>query len=229
VLFANVPQEIGEQLMNHSSGTKALTMTNAYGATPMHISVAHTQISFDAIELLATPDSVVAQDSLGRNALHIAAQNVHISAQVIKFLVETNPLACNKESDGGYLPMHLAVHSKAAIEVVQELYESYPSSLERDIILGDLPLHRAATNNAPINVIKFLLKEFIGAIYKQNQLGNLPLHCAVSSGASQEVIKELVQVSYCISFSWNISFFICFAYYFNSASIGLARIGDNSE
>ncbi len=187
--------KIGEQMMKHSSAMKALTITNAYGATPLHICVAHANPFIDSIELFGSLDTASAQDTLKRTPLHVASQNVHISTEVISTLIEMNPLMCNKQSDGGYLPIHLAVHAKARAEIVKELHESFPSGLERGSVLGDLPLHKAVINNAPAEVVKYLLREYEGAIYVQNHVGDLPLHCAMSSGASFEIVRTLVEVS----------------------------------
>jgi len=182
-------------MMGHPSASKALAMTNAYGATPLHIAAASPKVSVDSIQVLGTMASAMAQDKLHRTPLHVASQNIHASIEVLKCLIRINPLACNRQSDGGYLPIHLAVHSQAKLEVVMELVDSFPSGIERESVLGDTPLHKAATNNVPVDVMEFLLDEFIGAIYKQNQMGDLPLHCATSSVASMDVMRSLVEVS----------------------------------
>ena len=191
----NAPVEIGQLLIRTPSSAKATKMINAHGSTPLHIAVAHKNPLVSTIQVLATTGSAMAQDKLRRTPLHIASQNAYSSVEVIKWLVSVNPLACNQQSDGGYLPIHLAVHPQAKLDIVTELIESFPSSVEKESVLGDTPLHKAAINNVPFEVFEYLLKEYKGAVYKPNQLGDLPLHCAVSNESNGQIIKSLVKVS----------------------------------
>lgn len=193
-LFDDAPLCIGQELMRHAAALKALRMINLYGSTPLHMCAATRSISIQRIQLLGRTDSTMAEDHLHRTPLHIAIQNENVSVEVVRALIELNPLSCEVESDGGYLPIHLAVHSKAKVDVLKELHRAHPPGIEQENILGDTPLHRAVSN-APFDVIEFLLKEYSGAVYKQNQLGDLPLHCAVSNTTNKEIIQKLVQVS----------------------------------
>jgi ankyrin repeat protein len=198
----NAPKDIGNILMSHPLASKALTMANAHGSTPLHIAVASPNISIETIQVLGTMDSAMTQDRLHRTPLHVASQNFHASAYMIRSLIKINPLACNKQSSGGYLPIHLSVHSEAKVDVVRELYDSFPLGLERESVLADTPLHKAASNNAPKDVADFLIEHNRGAIYKENHMGDLPLHCATASGASTEMVQTLVMVSLGRSFQF---------------------------
>jgi ankyrin repeat protein len=171
------------------------TCVNFSAGKKVHIAVASPNICIDTIQVLGTMDSAMTQDRLHRTPLHVASQNVRASAHMIRSLIKVNPLACNKQSSGGYLPIHLSVHSEAKVDLVREIYDSFPLGLERESVLADTPLHKAARNNAPNDVADFLIEHNRGAIYKENQMGDLPLHCATASGASTEMVKTLVMVS----------------------------------
>lgn len=160
-----VPFQIIETLLEHPSSPKALKMTNSFGSSPLHVAAAHPKASLQIIAKLGSMETAVALDSMRRTPLHVASQNAQVSVEIIKLLVQLNPLACNKQSDGGYLPLHMAVHCLSTVEIVQELVDAYPPALERETILGDTPLHKALTNNAPLEVVEYILKKFPGAIY----------------------------------------------------------------
>ncbi len=190
----NAPLEIGNILVAHPSSSKTRLMKNSFGSTPLHLAAAHPKVSLQTIQLLSTLTHASALDAMHRTPLHIAAQNTHISEKVMRSLIQSNPLACNKESDGGYLPLHMAVHCLGRVEVIHELVDSYPAALERESILGDTPLHKAASNNASADVIKLVLHKFPNAIYAQNNMGDLPLHCCASTKNSNiDVIRILLE------------------------------------
>uniref|UniRef100_A0A6S8WUS5 Uncharacterized protein n=2 Tax=Chaetoceros debilis TaxID=122233 RepID=A0A6S8WUS5_9STRA len=192
----SVPFKIIETLLEHASSQKALKMTNSFGSSPLHVAAAHPKASLPIIKKLGSMETAVALDSMRRTPLHVASQNAQVSVEIIKEIIELNPLACNKQSDGGYLPLHMALHCLSTVEIVQELVDAYPPALERESILGDTPLHKAVKNNAPLEVVKFMLKKFPAAIYITNHMGDLPLHhCAGSSHSVGriDILKTLIE------------------------------------
>ena len=192
----DAPPQISKLLMKHPDANAASSVTNSFGATPLHLAAAQPGVSQSIATVLAigTPDAACVQDRLKRTPLHVAAQNTYATNLLIKTLAELNPEAAAVKTQRGHLPLHLAAQSQAKEPVIRALVKAYPAAAEARNKSNNTPLHDAAKYRASIGVVKLLLDAYPGALYVQNQYGNLPLHCATAYQAPSEVVQLLLKV-----------------------------------
>lgn len=191
----DAPPQISKLLMKHPDANAASSVTNSFGATPLHLAAAQPGVSQSIATVLAigTPDAACVQDRLKRTPLHVAAQNTYATNLLIKTLAELNPDAAAVKTQRGHLPLHLAAQSQAKEPVIRALVKAYPAAAEARNKSNNTPLHDAAKYRASIGVVKLLLDAYPGALYVQNQYGNLPLHCATAYQAPSDVVQLLLQ------------------------------------
>ncbi|KAL3794674.1 hypothetical protein HJC23_010102 [Cyclotella cryptica] len=192
----DAPPQISKLLMKHPDANAASSMTNSFGATPLHLAAAQPGVSQSIATVLAigTPGAASVQDRLKRTPLHVAAQNTYATNLLIKTLAELNPGAAAVKTQRGHLPLHLAAQSQAKEPVIRALIKAYPAAAEARNKSNNTPLHDAAKYRASLGVVKLLLDAYPGALYVQNQYGNLPLHCATAYQAPSEVVQVLLEV-----------------------------------
>ena len=193
----DAPPQISKLLMKHSDANAASSMTNSFGATPLHLAAAQPGVSQSIATVLSigSPDAAAVQDRLKRTPLHVAAQNTYATNLLIKTLAELNPNAASVKTQRGHLPLHLAAQSQAKEQVIRALIKAYPAAAEARNKSNNTPLHDAAKYRASLGVVRLLLDAYPGALYVQNQYGNLPLHCATAYQAPSDVVQLLLKVS----------------------------------
>ena len=193
----DAPPQISKLLMKHPDANAASSMTNSFGATPLHLAAAQPGVSQSIATVLAigSPDAAAVQDRLKRTPLHVAAQNAYATNLLIKTLAELNPNAASVKTQRGHLPLHLAAQSQAKEAVVRALIKAYPAAAESRNKSNNTPLHDAAKYRASLGVVRLLLDAYPEALYVQNQYGNLPLHCATAYQAPSDVVQLLLKVS----------------------------------
>jgi ankyrin repeat protein len=191
----DAPSQISKLLMKHQDANKASSMTNSFGATPLHLAAAQPGVSQSIATVLSigTPDAAAVQDRLKRTPLHVAAQNTYATSLLIKTLAELNPGAAGVKTQRGHLPLHLAAQSQAKEPVIRALIKAYPAAAEAKNKSNNTPLHDAAKYRASLGVVKMLYEAHPKALYVQNQYGNLPLHCATAYQAPSEVVQLLLK------------------------------------
>ncbi|KAL7469727.1 hypothetical protein ACHAXS_009992 [Conticribra weissflogii] len=194
----DAPPQISKLLMKHPDANAASSMTNSFGATPLHLAAAQPGVSQSIATVLAigTPDAAAVQDRLKRTPLHVAAQNTYATNLLIKTLAELNPDAAAVKTQRGHLPLHLAAQSQAKEPVIRALIKAYPAAAEARNKSNNTPLHDAAKYRASLGVVRLLLDAYPGALYVQNQYGNLPLHCATAYQAPSDVVQLLLKVRF---------------------------------
>ena len=193
----DAPPQISKLLMKHPDANTASSMTNSFGATPLHLAAAQPGVSQSIATVLAigSPDAAAVQDRLKRTPLHVAAQNTYATNLLIKTLSELNPDAASVKTQRGHLPLHLAAQSQAKEAVIRALIKAYPGAAEARNKSNNTPLHDAAKYRASLGAVRLLLDAYPGALYVQNQYGNLPLHCATAYQAPSDVVQLLLKVS----------------------------------
>lgn len=191
----DAPPQISKLLMKHPDSNAASSMTNSFGATPLHLAAAQPGVSQSIATVLAigTSDAASVQDRLKRTPLHVAAQNTYATNLLIKTLAELNPEAAAVKTQRGHLPLHLAAQSQAKEPVIRALIKAYPAAAEARNKSNNTPLHDAAKYRASLGVVKLLLDAYPGALYVQNQYGNLPLHCGTAYQAPSDVVQLLLK------------------------------------
>lgn len=191
----DAPSQISKLLMKHPDANAASSMTNSFGATPLHLAAAQPGVSQSIATVLAigSPDAAAVQDRLKRTPLHVAAQNAYATNLLIKTLAELNPKAASVKTQRGHLPLHLAAQSQAKEAVVRALIKAHPAAAESRNKSNNTPLHDAAKYRASLGVVRLLLDAYPGALYVQNQYGNLPLHCATAYQAPSDVVQLLLK------------------------------------
>ena len=192
----DAPPQISKLLMKHPDANTASSMTNSFGATPLHLAAAQPGVSQSIATVLAigSPDAAAVQDRLKRTPLHVAAQNTYATNLLIKTLAELNPDAASVKTQRGHLPLHLAAQSQAKEAVIRALIKAYPGAAEARNKSNNTPLHDAAKYRASLGAVRLLLDAYPGALYVQNQYGNLPLHCATAYQAPSDVVQLLLKV-----------------------------------
>lgn len=191
----DAPPQLSKLLMKHPDAIAASSMTNSFGATPLHLAAAQPGVSQSIATVLAigTPEAASVQDRLKRTPLHVAAQNTYATNLLIKTLAELNPDAASVKTQRGHLPLHLASQSQAKEPVIRALIKAHPPAAEARNKSNNTPLHDAAKYRASLGVVKLLLDAYPAALYVQNQYGNLPLHCATAYQAPSEVVQLLLK------------------------------------
>jgi len=195
----DAPVHLIEHLLTHPSSSKAQMIQNGFGSTPLHIAAAHPKVNLEMLNAVATVNSTTALDSKSHTPLHVCVQNRHATTRIIKGLIDINPLACNKKSDKGYLPIHQALKAKSSMDILYALIDAFPVGLEKLTENGDSALHIALENFTNESVIKLIVDKCPTLIFKPNHLGNLPLHCAIlsekkGSSCSEEIIQMLIKL-----------------------------------
>mmetsp|Transcript_47827 Transcript_47827/g.144646 ORF Transcript_47827/g.144646 Transcript_47827/m.144646 type:complete len:1013 (-) Transcript_47827:248-3286(-) len=190
----DAPPQLTRLLMKHPAAKRAASMTNSFGATPLHLAAAQPGVaqSIATVVAIGTPEAAAVQDRLKRTPLHVAAQNIHATAQLIKALADLNPDATAEKTQRGHLPLHLAAQSQAKEPVIKALIKAFPKATEAKNKSSNTPLHDAAKYRASAGVVKLLLDTYPEAVYIQNQYGNLPLHCATAYQAPGDVVQLLL-------------------------------------
>ncbi|KAL3810245.1 hypothetical protein ACHAXA_008735 [Cyclostephanos tholiformis] len=190
----DAPPQISKLLMKHPDANAASSMTNSFGATPLHLAAAPgVSQSIATVLAIGSPDAAAVQDRLKRTPLHVAAQNAYATNLLIKTLAELNPNAASVKTQRGHLPLHLAAQSQAKEAVVRALIKAYPAAAESRNKSNNTPLHDAAKYRASLGVVRLLLDAYPKALYVQNQYGNLPLHCATAYQAPSDVVQLLLK------------------------------------
>jgi len=192
----DAPPQLTKLIMKHPLGTKASSMVNSFGATPLHLAAAQpgVAVSVSSILALGTPEAASVQDRLKRTPLHVASQNIHSTGLLIKSLIQLNPKAVRSCSSKGNLPLHLVTaQSQAKIQVIKELIKAYPHGTSIRNKKGNTPLHVAAKSKSSPPVIEMLLEANPAVISVVNSHLNLPLHCATAYDASFEVVLLLLK------------------------------------
>jgi len=182
--------------MNHPSAKKALPIQNCFGATALHLTCAQSSVasSIEKVVLLGSEEAASIQDKLGRTALHVCAQNIHSTEELVSFLVRLHPESLKMKTQSGSVPLQLAVKTKANVSVVKALHSFDVSFINISSKNGNTLLHDAVAHQASIEVIQFLMEENPKAISTQNTFGNIPLHCAILGQARSEIIECLLKV-----------------------------------
>lgn len=99
---------------------------------------------------------------------------------LMKKMIDIFPRAAKIDSEGGRLPLHMAISGKASPKVFQLLLNTYPSAARHRTRDMNLPLHLTATwgissGDVPIA----LLKAYPDAALGQNRYGRTPLEEAI--------------------------------------------------
>lgn len=194
----DAPTHVIKLLMSHPTAMKALPLQNCFGATALHLTCAQPSVasSIERAVLLGSKEAASVQDKLGRTALHVSAQNIHSTEELISFLVRLHPESLQMKMQSGSVPLQLAVKTKANLSVVIALHSSNSSFINITNKSGNTLLHDAVAHQASLDVVQYLMDENPKAISAKNNFGNIPLHCAVLGQARSEVIEYLLKVRY---------------------------------
>ncbi|ETV98016.1 hypothetical protein H310_09317 [Aphanomyces invadans] len=88
----------------------------------------------------APQDQIEATDDYGMHVLHWAVTEANIPLGLLEFLVRVFPHGVRTFSNGGFLPLHLALMAGASVTRVQRLVESFPQSTIVPIPSGHTPI-----------------------------------------------------------------------------------------
>ncbi|KAG9415717.1 hypothetical protein AC1031_000099 [Aphanomyces cochlioides] len=87
----------------------------------------------------ASQDAVEATDEYGMHVLHWAVTEANIPIGLLEYLIRVFPQGVRLFSNGGFLPIHLALMAGASVARVQRLVESFPQSTMIAIPSGHTP------------------------------------------------------------------------------------------
>jgi ankyrin repeat protein len=155
--------------------TKAWSMQNFEGDTPLHMLVTSqlcsadlsssfngitnnstspllssaSKLALEAVDLalFCGTESLTVRERTGATPLHVAlAHGAH--ACVIEALLDAAPTAVMVEDARGMLPLHwAAAFGRASVNVVKRLIDEHPHALVHPTIDGDIPLHLIVANS----------------------------------------------------------------------------------
>jgi ankyrin repeat protein len=185
--------------MKHPTASKALSLQNCFGATALHLTCAQSSVAsaISKAVLLGSEGAASVQDKLGRTALHVCAQNINSTEELVRYLIHLYPGSLKVKMLSGSVPLQLAVKTKANVSVVKALYSAGVSFSNLSNKNGNTLLHDAVAHQSSLDVVRFLVDENSEAISAKNSFGNIPLHCAVLGQARSEIIEFLLKVCVC--------------------------------
>ena len=177
---------------------QAVTLTTAFGATPLHLACAasskraKSRDGIAVIEAMATDEVCCLADSSGRTPLIVAVQNRKLSKRVVNVIVNASPKSVRLATESGHLPLHLAVQSKKARKkIVRILVKAFPASVYALTCVKDTALHEACAYRAPLDVVKYLVDKNDQALEERNEEGFTPIEVANRNRAPAKVIAYL--------------------------------------
>ncbi|ETV80906.1 hypothetical protein H257_06357 [Aphanomyces astaci] len=88
----------------------------------------------------ASQDQIEATDDYGMHVLHWAVTEANIPLGLLEYLIRAFPHGVRTFSNGGFLPLHLALMAGASVIRVQRLVESFPQSTILPIPSGHTPI-----------------------------------------------------------------------------------------
>lgn len=149
-----------------------------------------TGSSMEIIEYLINKDplSTRIQDSSGNLPLHSSMNNIN----AIKVILSIYPDAAKIKNNYGFLPIHIALDSKASPEIIMMLLEAYPDCTKEKGRFGNTPLHYVAESRKLSNLVKIMLDAYPEAKNIKNDQDELPIDVAKANKASFEVINYLI-------------------------------------
>jgi ankyrin repeat protein len=142
--------------------------------------------------------------------LHLLSQhyNPQVSEATLAMVVDKHatrirPQAMQRSTEGGSLPLHLAISAGASLEYIQALFDIAPSAIYEKNGAASYPLHLACYRSSAGNgsqaadpatasyaLIQFLFSSYAEAIFEKDAVGNTPLHLHLASPlASAETIQ----------------------------------------
>jgi ankyrin repeat protein len=145
--------------------------------------------SLDRVELMTNEDG-------GVEVLECQSQ-AEVAVQIIDKLIKAHPRGCRETSEGGRLPLHMAIAGKASAEVVQALLLVYSDAARQRNHDGYLPLHLAALYGvSDEQVAVHLLRAYPDAAVGRNKFERIPLEEALFNAGENGRVKqeELVKV-----------------------------------
>lgn len=97
------------------------------------------------------------------------------SVKVLKALIRAFPKGVQTDSEGGRLPLHLALCGQASLPVIESLIKAYPDAARHRTLDTSLPLHIAARNGvSDPRVVNKLLDVYPDACLGKNKWERTP-------------------------------------------------------
>ena len=120
------------------------------------------------------------------NTPHVTSTSVtstrrdHYSLLVCNALLDAYPRAIKTDSEGGRMPLHIAISGQASAKVIRTLVRAYPDAARQRTKDGYLPLHLAAHwGVSSLDVISALMKAYPDAVVGRNRWERTPLEEAL--------------------------------------------------
>jgi ankyrin repeat protein len=169
---------------------------------PIHLATRHNQgklwlnIKDSVVSIVNEfPQGLNEVDNNQDLPLHIAIR-YRGPEDMLRFLVNCNPIAATVKDRFGNLPLHLSLQFESGFSFVQDLLNSYPEACYEKNNLGGLPLHKACQFDCQIDILKLILHSNPSACSKKDARGNTPIHLSfLCSGGppSEEKLKVFLQ------------------------------------
>lgn len=163
---------------------KALTnligqMPQLNGMTLLHAALRYNPPAELILEMLEIcPDQLKATDCLGRTPLHVAAGSKVTKPDLIKYLANIYPAACDIQDIDGKTPLHLACDSSCELFEV----EDDNNDTTNELLRGQPPCH---------DTIRALLSESLAAATIEDVDEMNALEYAIMSNAELKTVKLL--------------------------------------
>ena len=104
----------------------------------------------------------------------------HYSLLVCNALLDAYPRAIKTDSEGGRMPLHIAISGQASAKVIRTLVRAYPDAARQRTKDGYLPLHLAAHwGVSSLDVVSALMKAYPDAVVGRNRWERTPLEEAL--------------------------------------------------
>jgi len=99
---------------------------------------------------------------------------------VCNALLDAYPRAVKTDSEGGRLPLHIAISGQASAKVIRTLVRAYPDAARQRTKDGYLPLHLAAHwGVSSLDVVSAVMKAYPDAVVGRNRWERTPLEEAL--------------------------------------------------
>ena len=140
------------------ASTKACSMFDSIGRTPLVIAVQNEKASKEVITTLLEiyPRAATMPCRAGHLPIHLAVQKENADIAIVKVLLAVHPTIARAVNGQRNTPLHEAAIHGAPIKVLALLLEKYPDAIQEMNKKGQRPLNCARERNAPTAVLDLL-------------------------------------------------------------------------
>lgn len=188
------PKAINLLRENQSRARKTTTVhefMNSFRTTdvlPIHLALANPNVPIGFVQALiqAYPEGIRRRESgYNRTCAHIACKS-HLPSNIISYILQLFPEACQKQDKLGRLPLHYAIYNEHPFALIKEVIYVYPEAVKSWDNLWWSPLHVACQALPSRDLIHLLLSISPESILMTTRKGSTALDIARGSTSNRK-------------------------------------------